>query len=123
MNLENLVPWDLVHDFHVLAPINFQVPSGRNVLVMYTDDRAIVQVKLQECFGLDKTPQLAGKNIQFHLLSPANRPIAITDELERFWAGPYQNVRKEMRGRYPKHPWPENPFIAIPTAQTKQSKA
>ncbi|WJZ01368.1 ATP-dependent RNA helicase HrpB [Corynebacterium freiburgense] len=123
MNLENLIPWDLARDFHVLAPIKFQVPSGRNVPIMYTNDRAIVQVKLQECFGLNTTPQLAGKNIQFHLLSPANRPIAITDELERFWAGPYQNVRKEMRGRYPKHPWPENPFTAMPTAQTKQSKA
>jgi ATP-dependent helicase HrpB len=77
-------------------------------------------VKLQEVFGLADTPRLVDGRVpvQFHLLSPARRPLAVTEDLSSFWNGAYQDVRKEMRGRYPKHPWPEDPWTAPATART-----
>ncbi|WP_226347086.1 ATP-dependent RNA helicase [Agilicoccus flavus] len=83
--------------------------------------RPVVAVKLQECFGWAATPTVAGVPILFHLLSPAGRPLAITDDLASFWAGPYAQVRAEMRGRYPKHPWPEDPWSAPATARTRRA--
>ena len=81
----------------------------------------MVAVKLQECFGWAETPHLAGGKVAvlFHLLSPAGRPLAVTDDLASFWSGPYTQVRSEMRGRYPKHPWPEDPWTARATAKVK----
>src|SRR5690625_6654997 len=78
------------------------------------EGRPVVAVKLQELFGLAETPRLVDGRVPvlFHLLSPARRPLAVTDDLRSFWDGSYQQVRKEMRGRYPKHPWPENPWTA-----------
>lgn len=83
----------------------------------------VVAVKLQELFGLAETPRLVGGRVPilFHLLSPAQKPLAITGDLASFWNGPYQDVRKEMRGRYPKHPWPEDPWTAVATAKTKRA--
>lgn len=83
--------------------------------------RPVVAVKLQECFGWAETPRLVGGRVPvlFHLLSPARRPLAVTDDLASFWSGPYAQVRAEMRGRYPKHPWPEDPWTAQATARTK----
>jgi ATP-dependent helicase HrpB len=83
--------------------------------------RPVVAVKLQECFGWAATPRLADGKVPvlFHLLSPARRPLAVTDDLASFWSGPYAHVRAEMRGRYPKHPWPEDPWSAPATARTK----
>lgn len=69
----------------------------------------VLATKLQDVFGLTESPKIAGRRVQFHLLSPAQRPVAVTDDLASFWAGPYQGVRKDMRGRYPKHAWPEDP--------------
>src|SRR5699024_2090509 len=69
----------------------------------------VLATKLQDIFGLTESPSIAGRRVQFHLLSPAQRPVAVTDDLASFWAGPYQGVRKDMRGRYPKHAWPEDP--------------
>lgn len=80
----------------------------------------MVSVKLQECFGLAASPELAGMPVLFHLLSPAGRPLAVTDDLASFWSGPYTQVRAEMRGRYPRHPWPEDPWTAPATARTKR---
>ncbi|WP_058235245.1 ATP-dependent RNA helicase [Devriesea agamarum] len=82
--------------------------------------RPVVAVKLQECFGLERTPSLLHGRVRllFNLLSPARRPVAVTDDLASFWSGPYQEVRKEMRGRYPKHPWPEDPWTHEATALT-----
>ena len=85
----------------------------------YASGRPVVRVKLQECFGLAHSPVVAGVRVQFHLLSPAGRELAVTDDLESFWNGPYVEVRKEMRGRYPKHPWPLDPWSATATAKTK----
>ncbi|GAA1116261.1 ATP-dependent helicase HrpB [Citricoccus alkalitolerans] len=82
----------------------------------------VVAVKLQECFGLAETPRLVDGRVPvvFHLLSPAGRPLAVTGDLASFWSGPYAQVRAEMRGRYPKHPWPEDPWTAPATAKTKK---
>lgn len=87
----------------------------------HDDGRPVVAVKLQECFGWDRTPRLVDGRVPvlFHLLSPAGRPLAVTDDLASFWSGPYFQVRAEMRGRYPRHPWPEDPWTAPATARTK----
>ncbi|AKK10101.1 ATP-dependent RNA helicase [Corynebacterium uterequi] len=104
---QRLLPWPEAARLEELAPDTLALPSGRRPRIEYGDGRPVVRVKLQDCFGLDESPLVAGIRVQFHLLSPAARPLAVTDDLASFWAGPYQQVRKEMRGRYPKHPWPE----------------
>jgi ATP-dependent helicase HrpB len=108
------------------VPETLEVPSGSRVRIDYPeagDDggRPVVAVKLQECFGWDQTPRLVDGRVPvlFHLLSPARRPLAVTDDLASFWSGPYAQVRAEMRGRYPKHPWPEDPWTAPATARVK----
>ncbi|WKD58500.1 ATP-dependent RNA helicase [Corynebacterium caspium] len=118
--LKRLLPWPEAANLAKLAPPNLQVPSGSQIKLRYDSGRPVARVKLQECFGLADSPQCAGVRVQFHLLSPAGRELAITDSLESFWNGPYQQVRAEMRGRYPKHPWPEDPWQAPATARTKR---
>ncbi|MEU2051454.1 ATP-dependent helicase C-terminal domain-containing protein, partial [Streptomyces albidoflavus] len=81
--------------------------------------RPVLAVKLQELFGLTGTPLVAGVPVLVHLLSPAGRPAAVTADLASFWADGYRAVRAELRGRYPKHPWPENPATATATRYTK----
>ena len=82
----------------------------------------MLAVKLQECFGWQASPRVADgrEPVLLHLLSPARRPLQVTADLASFWTGGYPEVRKEMRGRYPKHPWPEDPTTAEPTARTKR---
>lgn len=124
--LRRLLPWQEAGRLDELAPERISVPSGSAVRLDYPahdDDAAVVcAVKLQECFGLASSPTIAGGHtrILFHLLSPAGRPLAVTDDLASFWSGPYAQVRAEMRGRYPKHPWPEDPWTAPATARTKR---
>jgi ATP-dependent helicase HrpB len=101
-----------------LAPTHLQVPSGSNIRIDYLDESApAVSVRLQEVFGLYATPRIGGGRvpITFKLLSPAQRPVQVTRDLANFWRGSYADVRKAMRGRYPKHYWPENPLEAEPT--------
>lgn len=124
--LRRLLPWPEAARLAELAPERLEVPSGSRVRIDYPalgDDggRPVVAVKLQECFGWAETPYLAGGKVAvlFHLLSPAGRPLAVTDDLASFWSGPYTQVRSEMRGRYPKHPWPEDPWTAPATAKVK----
>ncbi|HSN36821.1 MAG TPA: ATP-dependent helicase HrpB [Arthrobacter sp.] len=124
--LRRLLPWPDAARLAELVPERLQVPSGSWVKIDYPavgDDgaRPVVAVKLQECFGWDQTPRLVGGRVPvlFHLLSPARRPLAVTDDLASFWSGPYAQVRAEMRGRYPRHPWPEDPWTAPATARTK----
>jgi ATP-dependent helicase HrpB len=120
-----LLPWPEASRLDELAPESLKVPSGTRVRIDYPDvnddGRPVVAVKLQECFGWAATPRLADGNVPvlFHLLSPARRPLAVTDDLASFWSGPYAQVRAEMRGRYPKHPWPEDPWSAPATSRTK----
>ncbi len=113
------LPWPEAARLDELAPQRLAVPSGSHPRVSYASGRPVVRVKLQECFGLASSPEAAGVRVLFHLLSPAGRELAVTDDLRSFWDGPYREVRKEMRGRYPKHPWPEDPWAATATARTK----
>lgn len=116
--LQRLLPWPEATRLDELAPEHMPVPSGRGVRLDWSGERPVASVKLQECFGLAESPVYCGKRVQFHLLSPAGRPLAITDDLASFWSGPYAGVRADMRGRYPKHPWPEDPWSATATAKT-----
>ena len=116
--LRALLPWDKQRQLDDLAPTHLQVPSGSNIRIDYLDESApAVSVRLQEVFGLDATPRIGGGKtpITFKLLSPAHRPVQVTRDLASFWRGSYADVRKDMRGRYPKHYWPENPLEAQAT--------
>lgn len=124
--LRRLLPWPEASKLAELAPETLAVPSGSNIRIDYPDvsdgGPPVAAVKLQECFGLAETPRLVNGRVRvlFHLLSPARRPLAVTDDLSSFWSGPYSQVRAEMRGRYPKHPWPEDPWSAPATAKLKK---
>lgn len=127
--LRSLLPWPAASRLDELAPERLAVPSGSAVRIEYPevdapDGRPVVAVKLQECFGLAETPRLVDGRVSvlFHLLSPARRPLAVTDDLRSFWSGPYQEVRREMRGRYPRHPWPEDPWTAPATARVTRPR-
>ena len=104
-----------------LAPTRMEVPSGSHMLIRYEGAEPTCEVRLQECFGLMETPKVAGGRVPvvMTLLSPAQRPIQITKDLAGFWKGAYGLVRKDMRGRYPKHYWPEDPFTAVATRRVR----
>jgi ATP-dependent helicase HrpB len=116
--LRALLSWEQQRALDAIAPTHLQVPSGSQIRIDYLDQSApAVSVRLQEVFGLDATPRIGGGRIPvtFKLLSPAQRPVQVTRDLASFWRGSYAEVRKDMRGRYPKHYWPENPLEAQPT--------
>ncbi|TLS40938.1 ATP-dependent helicase HrpB, partial [Streptomyces montanus] len=119
--LGRLLPWasgDAAR-FEELAPERIEVPSGSRIRIDYADpERPVLAVKLQEMFGLQESPAVAGVPVLVHLLSPAGRPAAVTSDLASFWRDGYRGVRAELRGRYPKHPWPEDPATAEPTRHT-----
>ena len=104
-----------------LAPVRMEVPSGSHMIIHYEGDEPTVEVRLQECFGLMETPKVAGGKVPIvmTLLSPAQRPCAVTKDLANFWKEGYQLVRKDLRGRYPKHYWPEDPFSAVATRRVR----
>lgn len=116
--------WKGLQALDQLAPTHVEVPSGSRVAVDYSDPSApVLAVKLQEVFGWRDTPRIGGGKVALtlHLLSPARRPIQVTRDLASFWRNAYFEVRKDLRGRYPKHPWPEDPLTAAPTRRTKRS--
>ncbi|MGR6912820.1 ATP-dependent helicase HrpB [[Actinomadura] parvosata] len=117
--LRRLIPWSQRLD--EVAPERIEVPTGSQVRLDYSGDQPVLAVKLQELFGWQETPRVAGVPVLVHLLSPAGRPLAVTADLASFWREGYRHVRAEMRGRYPKHPWPEDPLTAQPTRRTKRS--
>lgn len=120
--LHALLTWDQQQKLDRLAPTHLAVPSGSSIRLDYeTEDVPILAVRLQEMFGCKETPRIAhGKlPVLLHLLSPARRPVQVTKDLASFWANTYQDVKKELRGRYPKHSWPDNPLLALPTAKAK----
>ncbi len=102
-----------------LAPATFRAPTGTETRIDYASGRPVVSIRLQQMFGTARHPEVSGEPILFELLSPAARPVATTADLPGFWAGAYADVRKDLRGRYPKHPWPEDPANAEPTARAK----
>ncbi|MFD3544950.1 ATP-dependent helicase C-terminal domain-containing protein [Streptomyces sp. NPDC058655] len=118
--LNRLLPWATGEAARLdeLAPERIEVPSGSRVKVDYSGEQPVLAVKLQELFGLAETPRVSGVPVLVHLLSPAGRPAAVTADLASFWRGGYRAVRAELRGRYPKHPWPEDPATAEPTRHT-----
>ncbi|MFI9546485.1 ATP-dependent helicase HrpB [Streptomyces sp. NPDC052016] len=119
--LARLLPWASGEAARLdeLAPERITVPSGSGVRIDYADpEQPVLAVKLQEMFGLQESPRIAGVPLLVHLLSPAGRPAAVTSDLASFWRDGYKGVRAELRGRYPKHPWPEDPAGAVPTRHT-----
>jgi ATP-dependent helicase HrpB len=115
------LPWELRSQLDLWLPETLTVPSGRRVPLDYSGEEPVLAVKLQEMFGAEDTPTvLEGRlPVTVQLLSPAGRPAAITRDLASFWSGGYAEVRRELRGRYPRHPWPEDPRSAVATALTR----
>lgn len=114
--LSTLLPWDLSARFHDLAPARLSVPSGSAIRINYFPDGSppVMEVRLQEVFGMLETPSVneGRTRLVMHLLSPGYKPVQVTQDLKSFWANTYAEVRKELRARYPKHSWPEDPWTA-----------
>ena len=121
------LPWPLQQKLDALAPVRIQVPSGQARAIVYAIDEdgqplaPVLAVKVQELFGLADTPRIADGRVPLvlHLLSPAGRPLQVTSDLRSFWDRTWPEVRREMKGRYPRHPWPEDPWNAVPTHRTR----
>jgi len=121
--LASMLEWKQRRRLDELAPTHVEVPSGSRIPIDYSDSMApVVAVRIQEVFGMTKTPRIAGGRVPvtMHLLSPAHRPVQVTQDLAGFWRTSYFDVRRELRGRYPKHEWPENPLAATPTRRAKR---
>ena len=120
--LDALLPWDLRRRLDAEAPTHFETPAGSRIAIDYeAEGGPAISVRVQELFGLKAHPELARGRVKpvFHLLSPAHRPIQTTGDLPRFWAGAWGDVKKDMKGRYPKHVWPDDPVNAAPTTRAK----
>ena len=117
--------WSQRKRLEALLPLRLAIPSGRSANLHYGEDEVVLAVKLQEMFGTKTSPRVLDGHmpVTLELLSPAGRPLQRTQDLEGFWSGSYAQVRREMRGRYPKHPWPDDPVAAEPTAWTKRRRA
>jgi ATP-dependent helicase HrpB len=115
--LSSILPWDLNSRLQELAPPRLEVPSGSMIRLTYSLDGSppVMEVRLQEVFGMLETPLVNdGRNkVMMHLLSPGFKPVQVTQDLKSFWANTYAEVRKELRSRYPKHSWPEDPWTAV----------
>lgn len=129
LNLKQLLADRLTYEqrqqIEKLAPERLQVPSGSEIRIDYETSPPALAVKLQEMFGCDEAPSVLNGAVmlQIHLLSPAGRPLQVTQDLAHFWRHGYESVRKEMKGRYPKHPWPDDPTAAEPTRYTKHRQS
>lgn len=119
--LRNLLPWPLPQRLDEWAPAHLAVPSGSNIRLDYSENPPILAVRLQELFGLADTPCIAQgrQQVMLHLLSPARRPVQVTQDLASFWRTTYAEVKKDLKGRYPKHYWPDDPLVAEATARAK----
>jgi ATP-dependent helicase HrpB len=123
--LHALLTWDQQRQLERLAPTHLTVPSGSSVRLDYeTNDLPVLAVRLQEMFGCKDTPRVVNGKVpvMLHLLSPARRSVQVTKDLASFWAHAYHDVKKELRGRYPKHHWPDDPLTALPTAKAKRRR-
>ena len=120
--LQGLLPWPLPLELERLAPERLVVPSGSSIAIDYGPPTPVLAVKLQEMFGCAETPRIADgrQPLQIHLLSPAQRPLQVTQDLGTFWRNVYPEVKKEMKGRYPKHLWPDDPLNAVATRLTRK---
>jgi ATP-dependent helicase HrpB len=122
--LEALLDWDQRRRLDELAPTHVSVPSGSRIRIDYAVEPPVLAVRLQEVFGLTVTPTVAGGRVPLvmHLLSPAGRPVQVTADLAGFWSGAYAQVRSELRGRYPRHAWPDDPLTAPPTRRPARKR-
>ena len=122
--VHNLLKWPLPQRLDELAPQHLKVPSGSSVRLDYSEQPPILAVRLQELFGLADTPRIGGGRqvVKLHLLSPARRPVQVTQDLANFWRSTYAEVKKDLKGRYPKHYWPDDPLVAEATARIKPRK-
>ena len=122
--LQTLLPWPLPQRLDEWAPRSIAVPSGSRISIDYSEHPPVLAVRLQELFGLAETPRIANgrQQVLLHLLSPARRPVQVTQDLANFWRTTYTEVKKDLKGRYPKHYWPDDPLIAEPTARAKPRK-
>jgi ATP-dependent helicase HrpB len=123
VDLAAFLPYDLRRKLDSLAPQSLPLPSGRSTRLDYREDGSVIaSAKLQELFGLAETPRIGPHRtpITLALLSPNGRPVQVTQDLRSFWNSTYAEVRKELRARYPKHPWPDDPWTATPTHRTKR---
>ncbi len=118
--LEAMLTWDQQQLLAREAPAHFETPLGRKIPIDYGRDDPEIELRLQEMFGTTHHPVVAGRALRVTLLSPAGRPLQTTMDVPGFWDTSYADVRKDMRGRYPKHPWPENPRVADPTLRAKR---
>jgi len=121
--LLSTIDWDKRKLLDELAPLNVKVASGSNIFIDYSDyEKPAIKVRLQEMFGMSETPKILNNalSLQLHLLSPASHPIAITYDLKSFWENSYTEAAKELRGKYKRHYWPDNPLEAIATKKTKK---
>ncbi|MFD2207165.1 ATP-dependent helicase HrpB [Kiloniella antarctica] len=122
--LSSLLGWDKLQLLNKEFPERFTVPTGNSPRINYNDpELPVLEVRLQELFGLSETPSiLRGKvPLRLHLLSPARRPLQVTNDLAGFWQNTYHDVKKDMKGRYPRHYWPDDPLVAEPTSKTKKN--
>ncbi len=120
--LHDLLPWNLRRRLDAEAPTHFTAPTGSTVPIDYeAEGGPKVAIRVQELFGLDRHPAVAGGRLPLlvELLSPAHRPVQVTRDLPGFWRGSYAAVKAEMKGRYPRHPWPDDPIAAAPTRRAK----
>ena len=122
--LQAQLPWPLPQQLEQQAPTHWTVPTGSRIRIDYLAETPLLAVRLQELFGSAETPRIAGGRVALtlHLLSPAQRPLQITQDLVGFWQGSYAEVKKDMKGRYPKHFWPDDPLQAEPTRRAKPRK-
>ena len=119
--LMSLVPHELQRDLARMAPTHFEAPTGQRHPIQYDGEEPLLTIRVQELFGLKQHPAIGGGRLPLvlELTSPAHRPIQTTRDLPGFWAGSWKDVRADMRGRYPRHPWPEDPAEALPTTRAK----
>jgi ATP-dependent helicase HrpB len=121
--VHGLLPWSLRRRLEAEAPTHFAAPSGSSVPIDYeAEEGPKLAIRVQELFGLDRHPAIAGGRVPLlvELLSPAHRPVQVTRDLPGFWRGSYAAVKAEMKGRYPRHPWPDNPLAALATRRAKR---
>ncbi|MGR3522971.1 MAG: ATP-dependent helicase C-terminal domain-containing protein, partial [Paracoccus sp. (in: a-proteobacteria)] len=111
--------WEGQRRLEAEVPAHFTTPLGRRVAIDYDHETPSISVRLQELFGVTRHPVVAGRPLRISLLSPGGKPVQVTTDLPGFWASSYAEVRREMRGRYPRHPWPEDPREADPTMRAK----
>lgn len=119
--VDTLLDWQTRKKLDAMAPVSIEVPSGSSIRIDYSAEEPVLAVRLQEMFGLADTPAIANGRVPLllHLLSPARRPVQVTRDLKSFWKNGYPEVKRDLKGRYPKHHWPDDPWTAIPTARAK----